>query len=154
MNTSSLYITGLGTVSPTISDGALGPTSTLSTADINTAGNLIVNFNDITSGSFGNAGTISYAGLAPGLAGLYQINVQVPTSGLTAGDVINVEFITDYADFSQITIPYVSSAGINARPARRQLDKERATAVRLQQQHTQTKRKSRAEVEVRRNERP
>ena len=115
----SLYLTGLGTVSPTISDGAIGPTSPLSTTDINSAGNLTVYFNDETTGNYGNSGTIQYAGLAPGLASLYQINVQVPTTGLTAGDFITAEFVTDYADFNQIVIPYgTSTAGGLARPAR------------------------------------
>ena len=47
-----------------------------------------------------------FAGLAPGLAGLYQINVQVPTSGLVAGDTVYIEFVTDAADVNQIQIPY------------------------------------------------
>ncbi|HVO98807.1 MAG TPA: IPT/TIG domain-containing protein [Bryobacteraceae bacterium] len=114
----SLYLTGLGTISPTITDGAIGPSNPLSTADINTAGNLTVYFNDETSGSYGNAGTIQYAGLAPGLAALYQINVQVPSSGLTAGDVVTAEFVTDYADFNQIVIPYGTSSRVAAQPAR------------------------------------
>ena len=33
----------------------------------------------------GQQATVVYAGLAPGLVGLYQVDVQVPT-GLTAGD--------------------------------------------------------------------
>lgn len=119
----SLYLTGLGLVTPSISNGALGPQNPLSYSDIYNAGGLTVQFNDYTSGSVANVGTIEYAGLAPGLAGLYQINVQVPSSGLTAGDDIYVELITDAADQNQIQIPYGSSsapgraraAGRNAR---------------------------------------
>jgi len=106
----SLYLTGLGTVTPPVSDGALGPTNPLSLADVNTAGNLTVLFNDYVSGSTGNTGTIQFAGLAPGLAGLYQINVQVPTGVLGSGDNVYVELITDYADNDQIQIPYGSSS--------------------------------------------
>ena len=103
----SLYLTGLGTVTPTVADGALGPsTLPLSYADVYNAGNLTVNFNDYTNGSPGNAGNVIYAGLAPTLAGLYQINVQVPTSGLVTGDNVYVEFVTDAADVDQIQIPY------------------------------------------------
>jgi uncharacterized protein (TIGR03437 family) len=115
----SLYLTGLGTVTPAIQDGALGPTSTLSVADLY-PNNLLVYFNDYTNGSTGVTGNIQYAGLAPGLAGLYQINVQVPTTGLGAGDSVYVEIITDTADVNQIQIPYGSSSagGSSVRTAR------------------------------------
>ena len=106
----SVYLTGLGVVTPTITDGALGPTSTLSYSDLYNAGNLGVYFNDYgPDGSVGNYGNIEYAGLAPGLAGLYQINVQVPTSGLATGDNVYLEFVTDAADENQIQIPYGST---------------------------------------------
>jgi uncharacterized protein (TIGR03437 family) len=112
--TIALFLTGLGTVTPTITDGALGPSAPLSWSDVFNAGNLAVNFNDFATGSFGNAGTISYAGLVPTLAGLYQINVQVPTGVLGAGDDVHVEFLTDAADFDQIQIPYGNSSAVAA----------------------------------------
>lgn len=102
----SLYLTGLGTVTPTAPDGALGPASPLSWSDVYNAGSLAVYFNDYTSGTSGNAGTIQFAGLAPYFAGLYQINVQVPTSGLVSGDSVYVEFVTDAAEENQIQIPF------------------------------------------------
>lgn len=115
----SLYLTGLGTVTPSITDGALGPSSTLSVADVY-PNNLSVYFNDYSNGSTGVTGTIQFAGLAPGLAGLYQINVQVPKTGLGAGDNVYVEIVTDYADINQIQVPYGSSAGSSSvRTARR-----------------------------------
>jgi uncharacterized protein (TIGR03437 family) len=108
----SLFLTGLGPVSPTITDGALGPSNPLSFADLYNAGNLDVFFNDYgANGSAGNPGTIQFAGLAPFLAGLYQINVQVPTSGLAAGDNVYIQFVTDAADVNQIQIPYGSGSG-------------------------------------------
>ena len=114
----SLYLTGLGTVTPAIQDGALGPSSTLSVADLYPAYPLVY-FNDYTNGSTGLSGTVQFAGLAPGLAGLYQINVQVPKTGLGAGDNVYVEIVTDYADINQIQIPYGSSAaGSSVRTAR------------------------------------
>ena len=72
--TVSVYLTGLGAVSPGIADGAAGPVSTLSETT-----------NTITADINGTAATIAYSGLAPQLAGLYQVNVTVP-SGVTAGD--------------------------------------------------------------------
>jgi uncharacterized protein (TIGR03437 family) len=69
----SVYLTGLGAVSPTITDGAGGPVGTLSQAT-----------NTITADISGTSATIGYAGLAPQLAGLYQVNLTVPT-GLTNG---------------------------------------------------------------------
>jgi uncharacterized protein (TIGR03437 family) len=109
----SLYLTGLGPVLPTITDGSTGPTNPLSVADVYNAGNLGVFFNDYGpgNGSAGNQGTIEFAGLAPTLAGLYQINVQVPTTGLASGDDIYIEFVTDAADVNQIQLPYGSGSG-------------------------------------------
>lgn len=106
----SLYLTGLGTVTPTITDGAVGPSNPLSWADVYNAGYLSVNFDDFDNGSTGNAGTINFAGLTPTLAGLYQINVQVPSGVLGTGDNVYVEFITDASDELEIQIPYGAGA--------------------------------------------
>ena len=72
--TVSVFLTGLGPVNPGISDGAAGPVSTLSQSVAT-----------ITAYIGGVQGTVTYAGLAPQLAGLYQVNVTVP-SGLTSGE--------------------------------------------------------------------
>jgi uncharacterized protein (TIGR03437 family) len=72
--TVSVFLTGLGAVSPGIADGAAGPSSTLSQAS-----------SAIAAYVGGVQATVTYAGLAPVLAGLYQMNVTIPT-GLTAGD--------------------------------------------------------------------
>jgi uncharacterized protein (TIGR03437 family) len=71
--TLAVYLTGLGAVSPAISDGAAGPSGTLSRTT-----------NTIGVAFSGTTGTNGYAGLAPGYSGLYQLNVTVP-AGLTAG---------------------------------------------------------------------
>ena len=73
--TVSVYLTGLGAVSPTIADGAAGPTNPLA---ITPAGTIAAYIGGVSA-------TVSYSGLAPQLAGLYQINLTVP-AGLTAGD--------------------------------------------------------------------
>lgn len=110
----SLYLTGLGTVTPTVTDGALGPTSPLSYSDVYetqySSGVFAVNFSDYNTGSLFNPGNVVFAGLAPTLAGLYQINVQVPTGVLTAGDDVYVQFLTDAANINQIQLPYGAGA--------------------------------------------
>jgi hypothetical protein len=48
---------------------------------------------------------VGYAGLAPGLAGLYQLNVTIPATGLTAGDyTIDVSGPDSYAAQAIISI--------------------------------------------------
>ena len=74
--TVTVYVTGLGGVSPTLSgDGVAAPSNPLSTATEN-----IGVFVD------GNLATVTYAGLAPGFIGLYQINFTIP-NGVTSGEV-------------------------------------------------------------------
>ena len=70
--TVAIYLTGLGTTNPVIPDGSAGPASSQTN-------------NSIAVYIGGVAATVGYSGLAPQLAGLYQINVTVP-SGVTAGD--------------------------------------------------------------------
>jgi uncharacterized protein (TIGR03437 family) len=72
--TVSVFLTGLGSVNPAIPDGAAGPTSPYS-----------LTTNTITAYVGGTAAPVGYSGLAPTLAGLYQLNITIP-SGLTAGD--------------------------------------------------------------------
>jgi uncharacterized protein (TIGR03437 family) len=127
----SLFMTGLGTVTPTITDGAVGPYSPapLSSADVYSAGNLGVSFNDYDIGSTGNFGNIIFAGLAPGLAGLYQLNVQVPEGVLGSGDDVYLEFFTDAAEIDQIQIPYGSSFGDSLATTRAKASLSRASRI-------------------------
>jgi uncharacterized protein (TIGR03437 family) len=68
----SLYANGLGPVANTPEDGAAGDnTTTTTTVPVVTIG--------------GQAATVQYHGLAPGYAGVYQVNVQVPTN-ISAGN--------------------------------------------------------------------
>lgn len=62
-----LFLGGLGAVTPAVADGAAGPPFSTVSKPVR------VFFN-------GQEGAVSFSGLAPGFAGLYQINVQVPSS--------------------------------------------------------------------------
>ena len=73
--TVSVFLTGLGAVSPAIGDGAAGPSNPFS---VTPSGAIAADISGVTA-------TVQFSGLAPGLAGLYQLNVTIP-SGLTAGD--------------------------------------------------------------------
>jgi uncharacterized protein (TIGR03437 family) len=75
-----IYATGLGAVNPTVTDGSPGPTSPLSTVN----GKVGVFFGSTT-------GLVLYQGLAPGLAGLYQLNVQIPSDAPTGDVLLDVE---------------------------------------------------------------
>jgi uncharacterized protein (TIGR03437 family) len=72
--TIAVYLTGLGDVTPAVTDGALGPSNPPSLAT-----------NNISARIGGIQATVTYAGLAPQLAGLYQVNIQIPP-GVSAGD--------------------------------------------------------------------
>jgi uncharacterized protein (TIGR03437 family) len=73
-----IYATGLGAVMSTVADGAASP----STPPAQTVA-------PVTCTIGGQNATVSFAGLAPGFAGLYQVNVTVPT-GIAAGSQIPV----------------------------------------------------------------
>jgi uncharacterized protein (TIGR03437 family) len=93
--TVSIYVSGLGAVTPAVTAGAAAPSSPLSTvADI---ADLAVFIDGVTA-------KVTFAGLAPGLGGLYQLNVTIP-SGVTLGASVDVEIVTLDADNIQATIP-------------------------------------------------
>ncbi len=72
----SIYCTGLGPTDPAVGSGEPGPaTSTVKTSVTVTIG--------------GQNATVTFAGLAPGFAGVYQVNAQVP-AGVTTGNAVPV----------------------------------------------------------------
>ena len=101
--TLAVYLTGLGTVSPAISDGSPGP------ASLSSATNTIsVDFSGTA------AAAPSFAGLAPGFSGLYQLNVTVPT-GLTAGaNFLDIAGPDSYMSYALVPIALTATTSTAA----------------------------------------
>ena len=106
--TVSVYLTGLGAVSPTIADGAAGPIDPLAETPVGA----------ITAYIDGVRVIPAYSGLAPQLAGLYQINLTIPT-GVTAGN-LTIAGPDAYSSFCRIAIAgaTVSPSASTAKPFR------------------------------------
>jgi adhesin/invasin len=115
--TVSVFLTGLGAVSPTITDGDAGPSGTLSQASATIAAYL-----------GGTQATVTYAGLAPQLAGLYQVNVTIP-AGLTAGNLfLGIAGPDSYA--SEATVAVAGGTAADSSPAVGSNDDARAASER------------------------
>jgi len=74
-STVQVFATGLGATQPSVTSGQASPAQPLA--------NVVV---PVTARVGGLAAPVSFAGLAPGFVGLYQVNVVVPT-GVAPGDV-------------------------------------------------------------------
>jgi uncharacterized protein (TIGR03437 family) len=100
-----LFATGLGSVTPSLVDGALsGTTPPWNLVDIYNSSSLNVYFDGLASPN------ISFAGVAPGYAaGLYQINAQIP-AGVSNGDDY-LDILTPDAEAEQVTLRIASTAG-------------------------------------------
>ncbi len=92
-----IFLTGLGALDPPIADGAPGPGDPFALV---TDPNLQVLFG-------GEVGEIFFAGAAPGFAGLYQVNVTIP-SPVIAGEAIPVAVFTTnaFSCFTDISIGF------------------------------------------------
>jgi hypothetical protein len=101
-----VFLNGLGPVTPQVADGAAASGSPLSVSV--EAPDIAVFLEEPEDFAFPE---ISFAGLAPGLPGLYQVNFTMPTSGLENGDV-DIVFYTTEAMNNMATI---SVSGFSAR---------------------------------------
>ena len=88
----TMYTTGLGAVNQPVTAGSAAPSKPLAY----TASTV-----SVTIG--GQPAKVSFAGLAPGYAGLYQINAKVP-SGVPTGDQIPVVITVDGVSSPLVTI--------------------------------------------------
>ena len=73
----AVFATGLGATQPAVSTGVAAPGAEPLTRATTTA----------TATVGGKPASVSFAGLAPGFVGLYQVNVQIPT-GVSTGSAI------------------------------------------------------------------
>jgi uncharacterized protein (TIGR03437 family) len=89
-----IYLTGMGTVSPTLADGTAGTPATLYNATNK----------DVTVMVAGKPGTVLFNGLAPGFPGLYQMNVTLPTLLANSGP-LPLAIQTGNAYHDQVDIP-------------------------------------------------
>ena len=97
-----LYLTGLGAVSPSAPDGSAAPSNPLS----RTTSVLTIYLNGVCPNSPNcNASNISYQGLAPGFAGLYQVNFQIPPTSASGSAVpLAIQTTNGFADMVEIAI--------------------------------------------------
>ena len=96
-----IYLTGLGAVTPGVNDGTPGLGNPLSRTSIQPSSTCADNGICVLIG--GRPATISYAGLAPGLPGVYQINAQVPT--VLSGGNLPLAILTPNAFHDQVYVP-------------------------------------------------
>jgi uncharacterized protein (TIGR03437 family) len=90
-----VFLTGLGEVDPPFADGAPGPSGPLSVV---TDPDLQVEFGR-------EAGTVLFAGAAPGFVGLYQINVTIPDTVVVGAAVpVAIQTSNSFSDLVDIAI--------------------------------------------------
>jgi uncharacterized protein (TIGR03437 family) len=89
----AIYCNGLGAVNPRVADGDLAPSAEPLARTVNTV--------TVTIG--GIPARVDFAGLAPGFAGLYQVNAVVP-AGVTPGDADVVVTAAGLSSPSGVTI--------------------------------------------------
>ncbi len=97
-----LYLTGLGAVTPTVADGSAAPSKTLSAS---TSVLTIYINGDCPNSPSCDASNITFQGLTPGYAGLYQVNFTIPlTSAAGAAVPLAIQTTTGFADMITIAI--------------------------------------------------
>ena len=99
--TVAVYLTGMGLVTPQVANGAAAPINQLT---YTTATPLVYLLD--AAGHYLQA-PVTFSGLAPGFAGLYQINFTIP-SGLVSGDA-SLEIVGPDSDTFQASLPLTTN---------------------------------------------
>ena len=87
------YLSGSGTVSPAVADGAAAPSNTL------------VYLNSASSATIGSStAQVSFAGLAPGFVGLVQMNIVVPSDLPTGNYPLTVTIGSETSNPATISV--------------------------------------------------
>ena len=97
-----IYLTGLGAVTPAVKDGTAAPSPTLA----KTTSVLTIYLNGVCANAPNcDASNISYQGLTPGYAGLYQVNMAIPlTSDAGSAVPLAIQTTNGFADMVNIAI--------------------------------------------------
>ncbi len=101
--TVAVYLAGLGAVRQPVPDGTAAPSNPLS---VTTSTPLVFLLD--SAGHYVQS-TVTFSGLAPGFAGLYQINFPIP-SGLVSGNA-SLEIIGQDSDTFQALLPVTTTTG-------------------------------------------
>jgi uncharacterized protein (TIGR03437 family) len=123
-----MFMSGLGPVTPGVGDGAAAPASPVSqsveSVDIG------IFLGDPSNGFL--EANVSFAGLAPFFAGLYQVNFSVPQDGLTNGDnTIAFETIEGLNEMATISLSgFSNTSGLFATGTHAPLLRSHAVAAR------------------------
>lgn len=106
--TLAMFVTGLGPVKPTIADGAAGPVEPLSKV----TSTVLVRVN-------GALAKVTYSGLAPFLAGLYQVNFEVPANARVGDNSLELDGPDSYTVLATVRVgtPQATAAAVSAQPA-------------------------------------
>jgi uncharacterized protein (TIGR03437 family) len=116
-----VYLAGLGAVDPPVTpDGAAAPSSPLSVA---TDPNIFVDFSGVQAVS-----PLPFAGLTPTAAGLYQINVPIPT-GTPSNVYVDISTTDAYASQATLSVAATGSAvakAVSSRQVEQRLSRRRA----------------------------
>src|ERR1039458_7100857 len=142
--TVQLFMNGLGTVTPPVADGAAASSNPLSYSDeyensttlpCASGGSWTCVYLDDGSGNFPLANVL-FAGLAPGFAGLYQVNFTLPAAGTLASGDDFIYFETNEGSNEMATIALSGFSGAVApfSPDRR-ASRPQSRAVRAKATH-------------------
>lgn len=88
-----LFASGLGPLDPAIPAGTIAPADPLSRATL-----------PINATINGQTATVTYAGAAPGLVGMYQVNVRIPLLGVPSGPNRLVLYAGDNSSQDNVTV--------------------------------------------------